>query len=62
MEPDDDIHYTLVALRVLEDHGPGFRWRDVASVWNRSLRFGDLHRRSAGDHELQQCGSEDGAV
>ena len=39
MEPDDDIHYTLVALRVLEDHGPGFRWRDVASVWNRSLPY-----------------------
>ena len=39
MEPDDDIHYTLVALRVLEDHGPGFRWRDVAGVWNRSLPY-----------------------
>ena len=37
MEPDDDIHYTLVALRVLEDFGPSFKWRDVATVWNRSL-------------------------
>ncbi len=39
MEPDDDIHYTLVALRVLEDYGPGFKWRDVASVWNQSLPY-----------------------
>ena len=39
MEPDDDIHYTLVALRVLENYGPGFKWRDVANVWNRSLPY-----------------------
>ena len=39
MEPDDDIHYTLVALRVLENYGPDFKWRDVATVWNRSLPY-----------------------
>ena len=39
MEPDDDIHYTLVALRVLEDYGPDFKWRDVATVWNTSLPY-----------------------
>ena len=39
MEPDDDIHYTLVALRVLEDFGPGFTWRNVATVWNTSLPY-----------------------
>jgi hypothetical protein len=33
MEPDDDIHYTLVALGVLEEHGPGFGWQDVARFW-----------------------------
>ncbi len=33
MEPDDDIHYTLVALGCLEEHGPGFGWEDVARYW-----------------------------
>ena len=39
MEADDDIHYTLVALRVLENFGPDFKWRDVATVWNTSLPY-----------------------
>ena len=39
MEPDDDIHYTLIALHVLEDYGPGFTWRNVATAWNRSLPY-----------------------
>src|SRR5579862_3100324 len=30
MEPDDDIHYTLIGLKVLEERGPGFTWSDVA--------------------------------
>jgi len=33
MEPDDDIHYTLVALGVLEEHGAAFTWEDVARYW-----------------------------
>jgi hypothetical protein len=33
MEPDDDIHYTLVGLGVLERYGPAFRWHDVADYW-----------------------------
>lgn len=33
MEPDDDIHYTLTALGVLEEHGFDFTWRDVAQYW-----------------------------
>ncbi|NUO47822.1 MAG: ADP-ribosylglycohydrolase family protein [Polyangiaceae bacterium] len=33
MEPDDDIHYTLIALAVLEEHGPGFDWQDVGRAW-----------------------------
>ncbi len=37
MEPDDDIHYTLIGLKVLEDHGPGFGWLDVAHTWLRCL-------------------------
>ena len=39
MEPDDDIHYTLIALRVLEDFGPAFTWRNVATAWNTSLPY-----------------------
>lgn len=33
MEPDDDIHYTLIALAVLEEHGPEFTWENVAQAW-----------------------------
>lgn len=33
MEPDDDIHYSLVALGVMEAHGPLFDWQDVARYW-----------------------------
>lgn len=33
MEADDDIHYTLTGLGVLEDIGPSFRWTDVATWW-----------------------------
>jgi hypothetical protein len=33
MEPDDDIHYTLVALGCLEQHGPDFTWQDVGRFW-----------------------------
>ena len=39
MEPDDDIHYTLIALRVLEKYGPDFKWHNVASTWNSSLPY-----------------------
>lgn len=39
MEPDDDIHYTLIGLKVLENHGKNFTWRDVANTWNNSLPF-----------------------
>lgn len=39
MEPDDDIHYTLIGLKVLEECGPDFCWSDVASMWNKSLPY-----------------------
>ncbi len=39
MEPDDDIHYTLIALSVLENFGPDFTWRNVATTWNMSLPY-----------------------
>jgi hypothetical protein len=42
MEPDDDIHYSLVGLAVLEDHGPGFRWKHVALCWTQRIPFGAI--------------------
>lgn len=33
MEPDDDIHYTLVALGCVEQCGPDFTWLDVGRYW-----------------------------
>jgi len=39
MEPDDDIHYSLIALHVLETVGAGFGWQDVANVWNTCLPY-----------------------
>jgi hypothetical protein len=42
MEPDDDIHYTLVALKVLEDKGPDFVWWNVADTWNASLPYASI--------------------
>lgn len=39
MEPDDDIHYTLIGLKVLEAKGAAFQWYDVAQTWNASLPY-----------------------
>ncbi len=39
MEPDDDIHYTLIALKVLEERGAGFTWANIADTWNNSLPY-----------------------
>lgn len=39
MEPDDDIHYSLVGLGVLEETGPDFAWWDVAWYWTRHLPY-----------------------
>lgn len=37
MEPDDDINYSLIGLKVLEDFGPDFTWIDVAKTWLNCL-------------------------
>jgi ADP-ribosylglycohydrolase len=37
MGPDDDIHYSLIALHVLETAGPEFAWHDVADAWGSLL-------------------------
>jgi hypothetical protein len=39
MEPDDDIHYSLVGLGVVEEHGPGFGWEHVARFWTERIPF-----------------------
>lgn len=39
MEPDDDIHYTLMGLVVLETFGPQFQWYDIANTWNTRLPY-----------------------
>jgi len=39
MEPDDDIHYSLIGLKVLEESGPDFKWFDVANAWNSFLPY-----------------------
>lgn len=42
MEPDDDMHYPLIALKVLEQYGAAFNWIDVARSWTDSLPFGAI--------------------
>ena len=39
MPPDDDIHYALMGLHILEKHGADFHWRHVANAWNQCLPF-----------------------
>lgn len=39
MEPDDDIHYSIIGLKVLEERGPEFTWDAVARAWNSSLPY-----------------------
>lgn len=42
MEPDDDVHYTLIGLAVLEKYGPDFKWNDVAETWKDLLPYSAL--------------------
>ncbi len=37
MEPDDDIHYSLAGLAIVEEHGLDFGWEDIARWWSRHL-------------------------
>ena len=39
MARDDDTDYTMLALRVLEKHGPGFTSADVGAEWLLALPF-----------------------
>lgn len=42
MEADDDIHYSLTAIGVLEECGFGFTWRDVARYWINNIPVGAI--------------------
>lgn len=42
MEPDDDIHYSLTGLAVIETYGPDFTWANVADWWMRHIPIGDI--------------------
>lgn len=39
MEPDDDIHYSLIGVHVVRHAGPGFTWVDVAKAWLNHIPF-----------------------
>jgi ADP-ribosylglycohydrolase len=39
MARDDDTDYTMLALRILEKHGPGFTSGDVGAEWLAALPF-----------------------
>jgi hypothetical protein len=42
LEADDDIHYSLIALLVLERCGAAFSWTDIADAWNEHLPFASI--------------------
>ena len=39
MEPDDDIHYSLTGMGVVEQAGPDFTWEDVAQWWASRIPY-----------------------
>ena len=42
MEADDDIHYTLAGLAIVEEHGPEFTWEHVAQWWAEHIPVSDI--------------------
>jgi ADP-ribosylglycohydrolase len=42
LEADDDIHYSLIALHVLERFGENFEWNDIANAWNDLLPYSSI--------------------
>lgn len=42
MEADDDIHYTLAGLAIVEEHGPEFTWEHVAQWWADHIPVSDI--------------------
>jgi hypothetical protein len=42
MEPDDDIHYSLIGVHIVRHSGPGFTWVDVAQAWLNHIPLGAI--------------------
>ena len=42
MEADDDIHYSLAGLAIVEKHGPDFTWEHVARWWMSHIPVADI--------------------
>jgi ADP-ribosylglycohydrolase len=42
MEPDDDVHYSLVGLGVIEAYGPTFTWDNVARFWADRIPYNHI--------------------
>ncbi len=42
MEPDDDIHYTLIGVHIVNRSGPHFTWVDVAQTWLKHIPLADI--------------------
>ena len=42
-EPDDDVHYSVLALMMLEEHGAQLTTADVARAWLRHLPVGSTY-------------------
>ena len=42
MEPDDDIRYTLLALRMLEERGDAFDSWDIGCLWQQSVPIANV--------------------
>lgn len=47
MVRDDDLDYTVLALRILETYGPKFGTRDVAEAWLRALPYYEIFTAEA---------------
>ena len=65
MPPDDDIHYTLMGLHVLETHGAGFDWTHVARAWNERLPFASIctaERQAITNFNLRNVPGPEGAT
>jgi ADP-ribosylglycohydrolase len=42
MEPDDDIHYSLIGVHIIRHVGPAFTWTDVAQAWVNHIPFAGI--------------------
>jgi hypothetical protein len=40
VQPDDDLNYMILGLRVLEEYGPNFRTQDMALLWRDNIPYG----------------------